>query len=33
MSNDKIDYVWEACLDKKYHCSVTRISEKKGSKK
>lgn len=33
MSNDKIDYVWEARLNKKYHCTVTRIAERKGQLK
>lgn len=31
MSNAKSDnYVWESRLDKKYQCSVTRLSERTG---
>lgn len=33
MSDNKVDYVWEARLDNKYHCTVTRVSERKGQLK
>lgn len=27
------NYIWESFLDKKYHCSVIRLSENKGQLK
>lgn len=33
MSKENIDYVWEAHLDQKYHCTVTRSSERTGNLK
>lgn len=29
----EVNYVWQSRLDKKYHCSVTRLSERKGQLK
>ena len=33
MSNQNLNYVWEARLDNKYHCTVTRLSERTGELK